>query len=124
VGLFCKAKGIRHKSHGLTLRSKAKVKRKEARFTAPRTENAEDLPRTKGAEDKEVRGAPVNNYSFSCLIDSAGLLEKWNVASNIIENNARAIIPTMCQPLKIKFIPEATIPIMLAIFTFRFIILP
>jgi hypothetical protein len=30
----------------------------------------------------------------------------------------------MCQPLKIKFIPEATIPIMLAIFTFRFIIPP
>jgi len=68
-------------------------------------------------------GTLVNNYSFSWLTDSEGLLEKWNVASNISANNARAIIPTMCQPLKIRFIPEATIPIMLAIFTFRFIIL-
>ena len=85
---------------------KANAKRKEARFAV------------------EVRGAPVNNYSFSWLTDSEGLLEKWNVASNISANNASAIIPTMCQPLKIKFIPEATIPIMLAIFTFRFIILP
>ncbi len=64
------------------------------------------------------------DYSFSWLIDSEDLLEMWNVASNIAENNTRAIIPTMCQPLKIKFIPDATIPIMLAIFTFCFIVLP
>ena len=66
----------------------------------------------------------MNSYSFSWLTGSVDLLEKWNVDSNIIENNASAIIPTMCQPLKIKFNPEATIPITAAIFTFRFIILP
>ncbi len=66
----------------------------------------------------------MNNYSFSWLIDSEDLLEKWNVASNITENNTSAIIPTMCQPLRSKFVPEATIPIMATIFTLRFIILP
>jgi hypothetical protein len=40
-------------------------KRKEARFAAPRTKNAEDFPRTKGAEERKARGVLVNNYSFS-----------------------------------------------------------